>query len=139
MFKRKNKKDFPQSSFFNTVKERSARRKKKIKGILLLLVFAFIAYRFFAGPYGFIQIHSLLQEKKNLEKESRMLQAEIIDLDIEKKRLTEDDFYLEKQARERLKMIKPGEQLYQVIQTDKPNTEKEKKSTHPTPSDSLSR
>ena len=139
MFKRKKKKDFPQSSFFNTVKERSARKKKRIKGILLLVVFAFLVYRFFAGPYGFVQIHSLWKEKKGLEKKSKMLQAEIVDLEIEKKRLAEDEFYLEKQARERLGMIKEGEQMFKVIHPEKPKTEKEKNPGQTSPSDSLSR
>ncbi|GAI90239.1 unnamed protein product, partial [marine sediment metagenome] len=50
-----------------------------MKRILLLLAFAFVAYRFFAGPYGFVQIHQLWKEKTNLEKESKALQAELID------------------------------------------------------------
>lgn len=103
------------------------------------MVFAFLVYRFFAGPYGFIQIHALWKGKKNLEKESRMLQAEIVDLEIEKKRLAEDKFYLEKQARERLKMIKPGEQMYQVIQKEKTDTAEEKKTPPTSPPDSSSR
>jgi cell division protein FtsB len=139
MFRRKKKKDFPHSSFFNIVKERSAQKKKTVKRILLLLIFAFLVYRFFAGPYGFIQIHALWKGKKSLEKESRILQAEIVDLEIEKKRLAEDKFYMEKQARERLKMIKPGERMYQVIQKGKTDTAEEKKTPPTSPPDSSSR
>jgi cell division protein FtsB len=138
MFKRKKKRAFPQSSFFNTVKERSAQKKKMVKRILLVLVFAFLVYRFFAGPYGFVQIHALWKGKKNLEKESRILQAEIVDLEIEKKRLAEDKFYLEKQARERLKMIKPGEQMYQVIQKEKSKSKEDNNSSQIAPPDSSS-
>ena len=137
MARRKKKKDFPTSTFFNKVKARSARRKRTVKRILLLLVFIFLAYRFFTGPYGFVQIHSLWKEKNNLEKESKMLDAEIIDLEIEKKRLTDDEFYLEKQARERLGMIKEGEKVYRIIHTDKSNPEEEKPA-QPPPPDSLS-
>jgi len=108
-----------------------------VKRILLLLVFAFLVYRFFTGPYGFVQIHSLWKEKKSLEKESKMLDAEIVDLEIEKKKLTHDEFYLEKQARERLGMIKEGEKVYRIIHTDKSNPEEEK-SAQPPPPDSLS-
>ena len=102
------------------------------------MVFAFLVYRFFTGPYGFVQIHSLWKEKNNLEKESKMLDAEIIDLEIEKKRLNDDEFYLEKQARERLGMIKEGEKVYRIIHTDKSNPEEEKKPAQPSPPDSLS-
>ncbi len=138
MARRKRKKDFPTSTFFNKVKARSARRKKTVKRILLLLVFIFLAYRFFTGPYGFVQIHSLWKEKKNLEKESKMLDAEIVDLEIEKRRLTVDEFYLEKQARERLGMMKEGEKVYRIIHTDKSNLEEENKSAQSPPPDSLS-
>lgn len=137
MFKRKKKKDFPRSSFLDTVKERNVHKKRWIKRILLLLTFAFLVYRFFAGPYGFIQIHTLWKEKKNLEKESRMLQANIVDSEIEKKRLAEDKFYLEKQARERLGLIKEGEKMYRIIHTEKLDSSGQKKSTPATSPDSL--
>ncbi len=126
------------SSFFNKVKQRSARRKKTVKRILLLLAFAFLAYRFFAGPYGFVQIHSRWKDKKSLEKESKMLDAEIVDLEIEKKRLTDDEFYIEKQARERLGMLKEGEKVYRIIHEDKSKPTEEKKSDQPAAPDSLS-
>lgn len=44
-----------------------------------------------------------------------MLQARIVDLEIEKKRLEKDKFYIEKQARERLGMVKKGEEVYRVV------------------------
>lgn len=115
MRKKRKSRAFLQSDFFKKVKERTLQRKKKIKRILFLLLFVFVSYRFFAGPYGFIQIHSLWQEKKNLEKKSKMLQAKIVDLEIEKKRLEKDKFYIEKQARERLGMVKKGEKVYRFV------------------------
>jgi len=115
MRRRKKSRALLQSDFFKKIKERTLQRKKKIKKVLFLLLFVFVGYRFFAGPYGFIQIHSLWQEKKNLRKESRTLQAKIVDLEIEKKRLEEDKFYIEKQARERLGMVKKGEEVYRVV------------------------
>lgn len=115
MIKRRKSKDFLPSEFFQKIKEKTVQKKRKLKRILFLLVFAFISYSFFSGPYGFIQIHSLWQEKKSLEKESKMWQAKIVDLEIEKKRLEEDKFYIEKQARERLGMVKEGERVYKVV------------------------
>ncbi len=138
MARRKRKREFPASNFFNQVKARSVKKKKTIKRVLLVLALGFLAYRFMTGPYGFIQIHSLWQEKKGLEEQSRMLDAEIIDSQIEKKRLTDDEFYLEKQARERLRMVKEGEKLYQIVDTDNSDrAEKPKSSPSPSP-DSLS-
>jgi cell division protein FtsB len=115
MIKKRKSKDFLPSEFFQKIKERTLRKKSKVKRILFLLLFVFVCYRFFSGPYGFIQIHSFWQQKKNLEKESKMWQAKMVDLEIEKKRLSEDKFYLEKQVRERLGMVKEGEKVYRVI------------------------
>ena len=134
---RKKKRSSHQRNFFKKVKERSAAKKRTVKRILLLLVFIFLAYRFFTGPYGFVQIHSLWKEKQNLEKESKMLDAEIVDLEIEKKRLTDDEFYLEKQARERLGMTKEGEKVYRIIHPDESKPEEEE-SDQPAAPDSLS-
>jgi cell division protein FtsB len=138
MARRKKKKEFPASSFFNQVKARSVKKKKTIKRVLLLLAFGFLAYRFITGPYGFIEIHSLWKEKNDLEKQSMMLDAEIVDKEIEEKRLTDDDFYLEKQARERLRMIKEGEKLYQIVDTEKTDRKKVDQIPEPSTSDSLS-
>ena len=135
---RRTKRKSPRSTFFQRVKERGASKKQFVKRILLLLAFAFVAYRFFAGPYGFVQIHQLWKEKNNLEKESKALQAELIDMEIEKQRLTDDEFYLEKQARERLGMVKEGEKVYRVIQEDQLKPAEEAEPIQPPASDSLS-
>jgi cell division protein FtsB len=138
MARPRRKTSSPQSTFFKKVKERSLKKKKTIKRILLLLAFAFLAYRFLAGPYGFVQIHSLWQEKKSLESESKNLDAEIVDLEIEKKRLAEDEFYIEKQARERLGMAREGEKVYKIVTEEKLKSAAEDKSSQITPPDSLS-
>jgi cell division protein FtsB len=124
MFKINKRKTFPQNSLFDKIKEKGISQNRKIKVILFLFVFSFLVYRFCAGPYGFFQIHSLLQEKKSLGHESRMLKAEIIDMEIEKNRLKDNPFYLEKQARERLGLIKEGEKIYRVVHQEKPSNTK---------------
>jgi cell division protein FtsB len=124
MFKRQKRRHFPRNSFFDKIRDRCIPKNRKIKAILFLFVFAFLVYRFCAGPYGFFQIHSLLQEKQSLGHESRLLKAEIVDLEIEKNRLKDDPFYIEKQARERLGLIKEGEKMYRFIHKEKPENPK---------------
>ena len=138
MARRRTKRKSPKSTFFQKVKERSLSKKRTVKRILLFLAFGFLAYRFFAGPYGFVQIHQLWTEKNNLEKESKALQAELIDMEIEQQRLTDDAFYLEKQARERLGMVKEGEKVYRVVQEDQLKPTEETESAQPAAPDSLS-
>ena len=138
MARRRAKRKSLRSTFFQKVKERTASKGRTVKKVLLLLAFAFVAYRFFAGPYGFVQIHSLWKEKTNLEEKAKALQAELIDMEIEKQRLTDDAFYLEKQARERLGMVKEGEKVYRVIQEDQLKPTEETESAQPAAPDSLS-
>jgi cell division protein FtsB len=136
--RRKRKTNLPTSNFFKKVKKRSVQKKRIIIKILIALAAIFLIYRFFAGPYGFIQIHSLWKQKQSLEKQSKMLDAEMVDLELEKKRLTHDEFYIEKQARERLGMVKEGEKVYRVVQEDKSKLILPDTSIQPTPPDSLS-
>jgi cell division protein FtsB len=138
MVRRRKKRSSPHSDFFKKVKERSVQKKRTIIKILIALAAIFLIYRFFAGPYGFVQIHSLWKEKQNLERHSKMLDAEMVDLELEKKRLTHDEFYIEKQARERLGMVKEGEKVYRVVQEDKSKLILPDTSSQPTPPDSLS-
>jgi cell division protein FtsB len=138
MARRRTKRKSPKSNFFQKVKERTASKTRTVKKILLLLAFGFLAYRFFAGPYGFLEIHKLWSEKNSLEEESKALQAELIDMEIEKQRLTDDPFYLEKQARERLGMVREGEKVYRVIQEDQAKSAEETEPTQPAAPDTLS-
>jgi len=138
MARRRATRKSPKSTFFQKVKERTASKRRTAKKLLVLLAFGFIAYRFFAGPYGFLEIHKLWSEKNNLEEEAKSLQAELIDMEIEKQRLTDDPFYLEKQARERLGMVREGEKVYRVIQEDQPKPAGETEPTQPAAPDSLS-
>jgi|GEM_PF-80881 len=138
MARRRAKRKSPKSTFFQKVKERTASKSRTAKKVLLLLAFGFVAYRFFAGPYGFLEIHKLWSEKKNLEEEAKALQAELIDMEIKKQRLTDDAFYLEKQARERLGMVKEGEKVYRVIQEDQAKPAEETEPAQPAAPDSLS-
>ncbi len=136
---RRRKRISPKSNFFKKIKKRSVAKKKMVKKILWVLIGGLLSYRFFSGPYGFIQIHSLWEEKKMLKKESRRLDAEIVDLEIEKRRLSFDEFYLEKQARERLGMIKQGEKIYRIIHRNISHLPDEDEGpTSPIPSDSVS-
>ena len=138
MARRRATRKSPKSTFFQKVKERTASKRRTAKKLLLLLAFGFIAYRFFAGPYGFLEIHKLWKERNSLEEESKALQAELIDMEIEKQRLTDDPFYLEKQARERLGMVREGEKVYRVIEDDRPRPAEETEPAQPAAPDSLS-
>lgn len=112
----KRKKETLRSGFFDKIKYGG---KKLFLRIFIIVAFLFILYSFFSGPYGFSRIYALFREKENLELKSRSLEAKIVDLKTKKNLLKNDDFYIEKQARERLGMAKKGEKIYKFVDTTK--------------------
>lgn len=112
----KRKKKTSGSGLFEKIKHDS---KKFFFRFFILVVFLFILYSFFSGPYGFFRIYALFREKENLELKSKSLEAKIVDLKTKKNLLKNDDFYIEKQARERLGMAKKGEKIYKFVDTTK--------------------
>ncbi len=110
----KRKKKTEVSGFFDEIRHYG---KKLFFKIFIVCAFLFVLYSFFSGPYGFLRIYTLFREKENLEFESKVLEARIVDLETKKNLLKNDSFYIEKQARERLGMAKEGEMIYKFVDT----------------------
>jgi len=89
--------------------------KGKTAKFFLLLGAVFFTFTFFGGDFGFVRIWNLHQKKKELELESKKLQVQILDLQVEKDKLKNDKTYLEKMAREKLGMVKEGEKVYRFV------------------------
>ncbi len=99
------------------LKKKTSKKKKTIKRFLFLLLAVFLVYSFFAGPYGFLRIFSLLKEKKELKLEAKKLEARIMEMEQRKEKLESDSFYLEKEAREKLGMARKDEKVYKFVDT----------------------
>ena len=89
-------------------------QKKFINGVIVLLTITFLAI-FIFGDHGLFQLFKLKQEKKEIQKHITELRKERELLISEKKRLENDLNYIEKLAREKYRMAKPGERVYKVI------------------------
>ncbi len=87
----------------------------KTAKFFLLLGAVFFSFTFFGGDFGFVRIWNLHQKKNELELESKKLQVQILDLQVEKERLRNDKTYIEKLAREKFGMVKEGEKVYQFV------------------------
>jgi cell division protein FtsB len=103
---------------------KAKKRKKVLRKFLHLFLIVFVVYTYFGGNYGFLRILSLVNKKTELQKESKLLQAQIVDLELEKKKLNEDLFYIEKIARERYGMIKKDELVIKFIPPNADSTKK---------------
>ncbi|MCM8784095.1 MAG: septum formation initiator family protein [Candidatus Omnitrophica bacterium] len=83
--------------------------KKKFFNFLLITIIIFIIYL----P-GFVRIQRLYNHKKELEKEIKVLKNENRELKQEIHKLQYDTTYIEKVAREELKLGKDGEIIYKI-------------------------
>ena len=73
---------------------------------------------FFFGDHGIYRLYSVTKEKTKLLEDIDSLRAEHDNLVVEKERLDNDLDYIEKLARERHRMAKPGEKVFRVVEKD---------------------
>ena len=64
---------------------------------------------------GLINLWSLKKEKLEIQNEINDLRNQIAMLEKEEEKLKFDEEYIEKIAREKFKMVKPGERVFKVI------------------------
>lgn len=98
-------------------------KKKKRKKILFWSVIGVIAMTIIFGNYGAYQMYVIQRHKMSLEKEIEQLKKDQAQLIKNRERMKTDLAYIEKVAREKYSMVKPGEHVYQVI----PKNKEEKK------------
>lgn len=68
----------------------------------------------FFSDRGLINLWSLKNEKLEIQNEINSLRSQIAMLEKEEERLKFDEKYIEKIAREKFKMVKPGERVFKV-------------------------
>ena len=81
-------------------------------GVLMVLTFIF-------GDHGLLQLYKLKKEKNEIQKHITDYREEKEKLVSEKHRLENDIDYIEKLAREKYRMAKPGEKVFKVIDSSK--------------------
>jgi cell division protein FtsB len=84
-----------------------------ILGALILVVI------FFFGDHGVYRLYSIKREKAYLMESIDSLRAEQEELISEKSKLENDLEYIERLARERHRMAKPGEKVFKVLEKEK--------------------
>ena len=89
-------------------------QQKFIRGILFLIGVTLLII-FIFGDHGLMQLYKLKQERKKVQELIIQLREDREQLTAEKNRLENDLEYIEKLARERFRMAKPGEKVFKVI------------------------
>ena len=77
-------------------------------GVTLMIIFIF-------GDHGLFQLYKLKRERTKIQEHITELRENREKLIAERNRLENDLIYIEKLARERYKMAKPGEQVFKVV------------------------
>ena len=88
--------------------------RRRIKGILFFVVLIVAAYEFVGGDYGYYRIRNQKEQIDLLRAEIRKMKSENEALRRHVSLLESDPATIEKIARERYGMIKPGESVYMV-------------------------
>ena len=97
-----------------------ATQKQFIRGVIFLLCIT-LTIIFIFGDHGLFQLYKLKRERAKVQAQIAQLRKERERVMVEKNRLENDIQYLEKLARERYRMVRPGEKVYKVIPEKKVN------------------
>ena len=89
-------------------------QKRFIRGILFLIATTLLVV-FVFGDHGLLQLYKLKRERTEIQNHILKLRQNKEVLIAEKNRLENDLDYIEKLAREKYRMAKPGEQVFKVI------------------------
>jgi Septum formation initiator len=86
----------------------------QITSVLLVVILIGCVSLLFFSDRGLISLWQLKKEKSDIQQEINSLREEIASLKRESEKLEFDQDYIEKIAREKLKMSKPGEKVFKV-------------------------
>tara|TARA_B100000900_G_C20458196_1_gene666049 strand:- start:668 stop:1006 length:339 start_codon:yes stop_codon:yes gene_type:complete len=89
-------------------------QKQFFKGVVLLICFSLVII-FIFGDHGILKLFRIKNERKIIQKEISELRIQKENLKNEKIKIESDLDYIEKIAREKYKMVKPGEKIFKVL------------------------
>tara|TARA_Y100000816_G_scaffold90195_1_gene62239 strand:- start:1153 stop:1446 length:294 start_codon:yes stop_codon:yes gene_type:complete len=85
--------------------------------LMVTIIFGCISLLIFSDR-GLINLWSLKKEKQQIQNEINDLRNQIAMLEKEEEKLKFDEKYIEKIAREKFKMVKPGERVFKIVDED---------------------
>jgi cell division protein FtsB len=87
-----------------------------LTNLLMVLIVAGCLSLIFFSDRGLINLWSLKKEKLEIQNDINSLRNQIAMLEKEEDKLKFDEKYIEKIAREKFKMVKPGERVFKVVE-----------------------
>ena len=92
-----------------------AKQKQFLRGIVLLICMSLIIV-FIFGDHGLLKLYTIKKKRKKIQVSIAKLREEKEKTMGEKNKMENDLDYIEKIAREKYKMVKPGEKIFKVIE-----------------------
>ena len=92
-----------------------ATQKQFLQGIVLLICISLIIV-FIFGDHGLLKLYTIKKKRKETQESIAKLREEKEKIIDEKSKMENNLDYIEKIAREKYKMVKPGEKLFKVIE-----------------------
>ena len=97
------------------VRERFAETQKKfIRGILFIIAIT-LSIVFIFGDHGLLKLYKIKSQRKTIQTHIAQLRDEREKAKEKKNKIENDINYIEKMAREKYKMVKPGEKIFKVV------------------------
>ena len=90
-------------------------QKQFIQGLVFLICMSLIII-FIFGDHGLIKLYKIKSQRKKVQNHIAQLRKEREERKEEKNKVENDLEYIEKVAREKYKMVKPGEKIFKVLE-----------------------
>ena len=103
--------------FYKRGKSKSivATQKQFLQGLVFLICLSLIIV-FIFGDHGLLKLYKIKQKRGKIQENIKLLREEREKIASEKSKIENDLDYIEKIAREKYKMVKPGEKIFKVIE-----------------------
>lgn|GEM_PF-3257671 len=102
--------------------------RKLFSKVMIAAVIVAAAYVVLISDYSIINVGTLFLEKEDLKKNLERMEKEQEELIWEQEQIRKDRFELERLAREKLGMVKPGEKLFKAVVVDEIEEDEETRS-----------
>jgi cell division protein FtsB len=89
-------------------------QKQFIQGLILLICLSLIIV-FIFGDHGLLKLYKIKNQRKKIQTHITQLRNEREQAKEKKNKIENDLNFIEKMAREKYKMVKPGEKIFKVV------------------------
>ncbi len=99
----------------NSNRNSIAKTQKQFVQALVFLICMSLIIVFIFGDHGLIKLYKIKSQRKKIQNHITQLRGEREKKKEEKNKIENDLEYIEKIAREKYKMVKPGEKIFKVV------------------------